>query len=200
MKLKTGELGTGTCHWIGWALDKWGRRQCQCCYSSRINKLSVYTLIHLEVVPVFPTQTTEGSEQRCSPCSESFWNGRHFFSSFFSSLVAQWFTDTVQTHFSLLNNCLNCSWLLDWTWQSGTLSLMKSGHPTPSHPSNHHLNLFQQSYWLCVWRGGRQSYWLCVFGGGEGERERERERERESASGLLQNVRVFFLFINFCFM
>ena len=25
--------------------------------------------------------------------------------------------------------------------QSGTLSLTKSGHPTPSHPSNHHLKL-----------------------------------------------------------
>ena len=53
--------------------------------------------------------------------------------------------------------------------QSGTLSLMKQGHPTPSHPSNHHLKLclFQQSYWLCVW------------GGEEAERERDRQTERE---------------------
>ena len=39
--------------------------------------------------------------------------------------------------------------------QSGTLSLMKSGHPTPSHPSNHHLKLiFFSSPTDCVCVGG----------------------------------------------
>ena len=38
--------------------------------------------------------------------------------------------------------------LLTLCRRSGTLSLKKSGYPTPSHPSNHHLKLtfFQQSY------------------------------------------------------
>ena len=56
--------------------------------------------------------------------------------------------------------------------QSGTLSLTKSDHPTPSHPSNHHLKLifFQQSYWLCVC-GGEE------MGRERGEREKERDRE-----------------------
>ena len=38
-------------------------------------------------------------------------------------------TRLVKGHFLLLRQ------------QSGTLSLTKSGHPTPSHPSNHHLKL-----------------------------------------------------------
>ena len=80
--------------------------------------------------------------------------------------------------------------------QSGTLSLTKSGHPTPSHPSNHHLKLiFFSSPTDCV----------CVFGWetereGEGERggggEREREREREC--GLSQSVRFFSTYFVSC--
>ena len=59
--------------------------------------------------------------------------------------------------------------------QSGTLSLTKSGHPTPSHPSDHHLKLiFFSSPTDCVC--------VCV---------RERERERERTSGLSQSVRFF---------
>ena len=72
--------------------------------------------------------------------------------------------------------------------QSGTLSLTKSGHPTPSHPSNRHLKLvFFSSPTDCVCvvgemgRGGER-------GGGKGERERERGR----TSGLSQSVSFFF--------
>ena len=44
---------------------------------------------------------------------------------------------------------------------------MKSGHPAPSHPSDHHLKLiFFSSPTDCVWGEG-------------GERERERERENQ---------------------
>ena len=53
--------------------------------------------------------------------------------------------------------------------QSGSLSLTKSGHPTPSHPSNHHLKLIFSAVLLIVF--------VCVSVG-EGGRERERERER----------------------
>ena len=58
--------------------------------------------------------------------------------------------------------------------QSGTPSLMKSGHLTPCHPSNHHLKLiFFSSPTDCdcvgEWGGGR----------GQGEREWEGERVRE---------------------
>ena len=56
-------------------------------------------------------------------------------------------------------------------WQSGTLSRMKSGHPTPSHPSNHHLKLIFFS-----------SPTDCVCGGTEGKKVRGRERERERES------------------
>ena len=57
---------------------------------------------------VFPKQTTDGSEQHCLPCLESFWNRPHFSSSCFSSLVAHWFTDTDTNKFSsLCYNCLN---------------------------------------------------------------------------------------------
>ena len=55
--------------------------------------------------------------------------------------------------------------------QSGTLSLTTSGHPTPPHPSNHHLKLI-------FFSSPTDSVCVCV-----GEREREREkkkRERES--------------------
>ena len=56
--------------------------------------------------------------------------------------------------------------------QSGTLSLTKSGHPTPSHPSDHHFKVIFSTVLLIVWvRGGRD--------GGRRERERERERERD---------------------
>ena len=65
--------------------------------------------------------------------------------------------------------------------QCGTLSLMKSGHPTPSHPSNHHLKLI---------------FFSSPTDGGGGEREREGGRERERTGGLSWNVRVF-LFVCF---
>ena len=48
---------------------------------------------------------------------------------------------------------------------SGTLFLTKSGHPTPSHPSNHHLKpIFFSSPTdcVCVWEGR-------IEGGGERE-------------------------------
>ena len=79
--------------------------------------------------------------------------------------------------------------------QSWTHSLMKSGHLTPSHASNHHLILiFFSSPTDCV----------CVgWGGEEGrgrESEGERERVRERASGLSQSVTVFFFLHLFYFM
>ena len=46
----------------------------------------------------------------------------------------------------------------------------ESGHPTPSHPSNHHLKrIFFSSPTDCVC--------VCVWGGERGEGERGRERE-----------------------
>ena len=61
-------------------------------------------------------------------------------------------TRLVQGHFLVLHQ------------QSGTLSLTKSGHPTPSHPSNHHLKrIFSSSPTDCV----------CVWEGGGSERETE---------------------------
>ena len=79
-------------------------------------------------------------------------------------------------------------------WQSGTLFLTKSGHPTPSHSSDHHLKvIFFSSPTDCV----------CVCGGGERgkESEGERRRERERTSGLLQKCERFcFVFHLFCFM
>ena len=71
--------------------------------------------------------------------------------------------------------------------QSETLSLTKSGHPTPSHPSDHHLKLIFFSsptdcVCVCVTERDRQT-----------DREREREgRERGRTSGLSQSVRFFF--------
>ena len=70
--------------------------------------------------------------------------------------------------------------------QSGTLSLTKSGHPTPSHPSNHHLKLIFFSAVLlivCVCGG--------VGGGGWEESEGEREREREGGERELLQLVVF---------
>ena len=60
--------------------------------------------------------------------------------------------------------------LVNW---SGALSLTKSGHSTPSHPSNHYLKLIffgspTDSVCVCVC--------MCVWGWG-GDRKRERERE-----------------------
>ena len=53
--------------------------------------------------------------------------------------------------------------------QSGTLSFMKSGHLTPSHPLNHHLKLiFLSCPTDCVCGGG---------GGGGMESKGQRERE-----------------------
>ena len=61
-------------------------------------------------------------------------------------------------------------------WQSGTLSLTKSGHPTRSHPSDHHLLLiFFSSPADCVCWGG-------------GERERE--------CGLVVYLKVWELFFS----
>ena len=58
--------------------------------------------------------------------------------------------------------------------QSGTLSLTKSSHPTPSHPSNHHLKLILiSSPTDCVCVQGREKEV-------EWRRERERGREREN--------------------
>ena len=72
--------------------------------------------------------------------------------------------------------------------QSGTLSLTKSGHPTPFHASNHHLKLiFFSSPTHRVWRGGKKEREWGRERGKENERERERERER--TSGLSQSVR-----------
>ena len=61
-------------------------------------------------------------------------------------------------------------------WQSGTLPLTKSGHPTPSHPSNHNLKLiFFSSPTDCVC--------VCVcmgeMGRERGEREGGERGERE---------------------
>ena len=66
--------------------------------------------------------------------------------------------------------------------QSGTLSLTKSGHPAPSHPSNRHLKLiFFSSPTDCV----------CVLGGkSEGEREKDRERQREKEKELVVYCKV----------
>ena len=62
--------------------------------------------------------------------------------------------------------------------QSGTLSLTKPGHPTPSHPSNHHLKLiFFNSPTDCICGGGDGEG--GERGKGEGEREREGKREGE---------------------
>ena len=59
--------------------------------------------------------------------------------------------------------------------QSRTLSLMKSGHPTLSHPSNHHLKLiFFSSPTDCVWGGGGREEGR-VRDGERGGMERERE-------------------------
>ena len=61
--------------------------------------------------------------------------------------------------------------------QSGTLSLTKSGHPTPSHPPNHHLKLIFSAVLLMVCVGGARregERWGQREGGGErGGRERE---------------------------
>ena len=62
-------------------------------------------------------------------------------------------------------------------WQSGTLSLTKSGHPAPSHPSNHHLKLIFFS---------SPTDFACGGGGREGERER--------TSGLSQAWEGLFFF------
>ena len=59
--------------------------------------------------------------------------------------------------------------------QSGTLSLTKSGHPAPFHPSNHHLKLiFFSSPTDCA----------CVCGRRGRESEGEREREKRFQTGL----------------
>ena len=44
-----------------------------------------------------------------------------------------------------MNPSLHKGHFLMLRWQSGTLSLMKSGHPTSSHPSN---NLLKITFWL----------------------------------------------------
>ena len=74
--------------------------------------------------------------------------------------------------------------------QFGTLSLMISGHPTPSQPSYHHFKLtFFSSPTDCVWGGGR-----------EGERGRGKgERERENRWSIAKSERFFFL-TYCCFM
>ena len=88
--------------------------------------------------------------------------------------------------------------------QSGTLSLTKSDHPTPSHPSNHHLKLIFFSsptdcVWVCVWVYVCACVCVCVCvcvceRGGRG-RERERERERELV--VYCKVWVFLVFVFF---
>ena len=80
--------------------------------------------------------------------------------------------------------------------QSGTLSLMKSGHPTPSHPSNHHLKLFFSAVLLilCMCVCGRDRK---KGGWGGGERESERERERERKLVVYHKVWDFFFFFLF---
>ena len=71
--------------------------------------------------------------------------------------------------------------------QSGTLSLTKSGQPTPSHPSNHHLKLiFFNSPTDCICGGGDGE------GGERGKGEGEGGEERGKTSGLSQSVSFFF--------
>ena len=63
--------------------------------------------------------------------------------------------------------------------QSGTLSLTKSGHPTPSHPSNHHLKLIffgSPTDCVCLCRGETERE-RGEGGGREGEKEGERVGE-----------------------
>ena len=76
--------------------------------------------------------------------------------------------------------------------QSETLSLTKSGHPTPSHPSDHHLKFIffsSPTDCACVGERGRE---------GERDRGREREGERERTSGLSQSVTFFSTYFVSC--
>ena len=55
-------------------------------------------------------------KQRCSPCPESSQDWPYLSLSCFSPFAAHWFTDTVQTRFSVQQlPQLGRSWLLDWT-------------------------------------------------------------------------------------
>ena len=109
-------------------------------------------------------------------------NFAHFLILPFSVFPQYAHTRLVKGHFLMLRQ------------QSGTLSLTKSGHPTPSYPSNHHLKLiFFSSPTDCVrvGEGGRNGEGgeRGRGGGREGER---RGRERGRTSGLSQSVRFFF--------
>ena len=76
--------------------------------------------------------------------------------------------------------------------QSGTLSLTKSGYPTPIHPSDHHLKLLffsSPTDYVCACMCGR-------------EREKERGRESEREKGWEREL-VFYRkvwFFSTCFV
>ena len=68
-----------------------------------------------------------------------------------------------------------------------SLPLTKSGHPTPSHPSNHHLKLiFFSSPTDCVCGGGEKE------SGGEGERGGREMGEGERELVVCRKVWAFF--------
>ena len=181
-------------------------------------------LQRLLCLPLFSQQTTEGSEQRCLPCSESFLNGPHFSSSCFSSLVAHRFEDTVQILLSVIiasTRLLLTTWLNSWESTSQPanfahlLILLFSVFPLYAHTrlvKGHFLTLRQQSEHYPLWNQViqqslktylfQQSYWLCecVLGGGGRVRERERETERENKWSITNCERFFFLtyFVSSC--
>ena len=69
--------------------------------------LCSFTLCLLQLSPVWLSalshkQTTKCSKQRCPPCPEISPNGPCLSSSGFPPLAAHWFTNTAQTHFSVL--------------------------------------------------------------------------------------------------
>ena len=65
---------------------------------------------------------------------------------------------------------------------------IRSSNTISSFKSSLKTYLFQQSYWLCMYVGGRQREERERE---EGERQREREGVRERTSGLSQSVRFF---------
>ena len=69
----------------------------------------------MAVLSIFQTNYKK-FKQPCSPCPESSLNWPNLSSPCFSPLAAHWFTNTVQTCFSVLQlRQLDLSWPLDWT-------------------------------------------------------------------------------------